>query len=109
MTPRSIVEYAVAVPGRCFWAAKKAQTEILNEFVATTGMHRKTVIRLLNRGGGARASGKRKRGHPRLYRREARVGLRVAWEATDCLCSRRLQPFVPELVGILKRDAVSSQ
>jgi hypothetical protein len=27
----------------------------------------------------------------------------VTWEASDYLCSTRLQPFLPELVGILKR------
>jgi hypothetical protein len=48
VTRRSIVEYAEAVRGRYLRAAKKAKTEILNEFVATTGMHRKSVIRLLN-------------------------------------------------------------
>jgi len=29
--------------------------------------------------------------------------LRVAWEATDRLCSKRLHPFLPELVMILRR------
>lgn len=101
MTRRSVVEYAEAVRGRYFRAGKKAKTEILNEFVATTGMHRKAVIRLVN--GRGRSSGKKKRGHPRLYGHEAMAALRVAWEASDCLCSKRLQPFLPELASILKR------
>ena len=101
MTRRSVVEYAEAVRGRYFRAGKKAKTEILNEFVATTGMHRKAVIRLVN--GRGRSSGKKKRGRPRLYGHEAMAALRVAWEASDCLCSKRLQPFLPELGSILKR------
>jgi len=101
VTRCSIVEYAEAVRGRYFRAAKKAKAEMLNEFVATTGMHRKAVIRLLNRRG--RRSGSKKRGRPRLYKHEAMVAMKVAWEASDCLCSKRLQPFLPELVGILKR------
>lgn len=101
MTRRSVVEYAEAVRGRYFRAGKKAKTEILNEFVATTGMHRKAVIRLVN--GRGRSSGKKKRGHPRLYGHEAMAALKVAWEASDCLCSKRLQPFLPELASILKR------
>ena len=101
MTRRSIGEYAEAVRRRYFRAAKKAKTEILNEFVATTGMHRKAVIRSLNRRG--RSSGKKKRGRPGLYGLEAMAALKVVWEASDCLCSKRLQPFLPELVGILKR------
>jgi len=31
------------------------------------------------------------------------AALKMVWEASDCLCSKRLQPFLPELVGILKR------
>jgi len=101
VTRCSIIEYAEAVRKRYFWARKKAKTEMLNEFVATTGMHRKAAIRLLNRKG--RCSGSKKRGRPKLYGHEAMVALKVAWEASDCLCSKRLQPFLPELVGILKR------
>ena len=102
MTRRSITEYAEAVRGRYFRASKKAKTEVLNEFVATTGMHRKAVIRLLNRRN--RSPGKKRGGRPRLYGLEVMAALKVAWEATDCLCSRRLHPFLPELVGILKRE-----
>ena len=101
MTRCSIVEYAEAVRRRYLGAPKKAKTEMLNEFVATAGMHRKSAIRLLNRR--SRSSGSKKRGRPRLYRHEAMVALKVAWEASECLCSKRLQPFLPELVGILKR------
>jgi hypothetical protein len=101
VTRCSIIEYADAVRRRYLGAPKKAKTEILNEFVATAGMHRKSVIRLLDRR--SRSSGSKKRGRPRLYRHEAMVALKVAWEASDCLCSKRLQPFLPELVGILKR------
>ncbi len=101
MTRRSIEEYAEAVRRRYCRAAKKAKTEILNEFVATTGMHRKAVIRSLNQRG--RPGGNKKRGRPRLYGPEAMAALKVVWEITDYLCSKRLQPFLPELVGILKR------
>jgi hypothetical protein len=92
VTRRNIVEYAQAVRGRYHRADKKAKTEILTEFVATTGMHRKAVIRLLN-GKKDRSSGKKKRGRPRLYGREEMAALRVAWETSDCLCSKRLQPL----------------
>jgi len=100
VTRRGIAEYSEAVRGRYARAGKKEKAGILKEFVATTGMHRKAVIRLLNRR--KRSSGKR-RGRPRLYGHEAMAALRLAWEASDCLCSRRLQPFVPELVSIMKR------
>ncbi len=103
MTQRSILEYAEAVRGRYFRASKKRKTEMLSEFVATTGLHRKAAIRLLNRR--SRPPGrKRGGGRPPLYGLEVMAALKVAWEATDRLCSKRLQPFLPELVGILKRD-----
>ncbi len=100
MTRRSILEYSEAVRWRYFRALKRRKTEILNEFVATTGLHRKAAIRLLNQRN-VRVSQKRG-GRPRLYGLEVMVALKVAWEATDRLCSRRLQPFLPELVAILK-------
>lgn len=48
LTRRSIAEYVGVVRGRCSQAAKKAKTGILNDFVATTCMYRKSVSRLLN-------------------------------------------------------------
>ena len=101
MTRRSITEYAEAIRGRYFQASKKAKTVMLNEFVATTGMHRKAAIRLLKRRGSP--PGKKRSGRPRLYGLEVMAALKVTWEATDRLCSRRLCPFLPELAGILKR------
>ena len=100
MTRRSILEYAEAVRGRYLGATKEMKTKILEEFVATTGLHRKAVIRLLNRV--SAPVGRKRRGRPRLYDLEVMAALKVAWEATDCLCSRRLRPFLPELIGILK-------
>ncbi len=53
MTRCSILEYAQAVGGRYLKSPKKMKTKILDEFVVTTGLHRKTVIRLLNRASGS--------------------------------------------------------
>ena len=100
MTRRSIEEYADAVRGRYFRASKKKKTEILDEFVANTGLHRKATIRLLNRR--KILPGRKRRGRPKLYDLEVMAALKVGWEATDRICSKRLQPFLPELVGILK-------
>jgi hypothetical protein len=100
VTRRSVLEYAGAVRGRYLRSSKKMKTKILDEFVATTGLHRKAAIRLLNRRG--RPAG-RSSGRPRLYGLEAMAALKVAWEATDRLCSKRFRPFLPELVGILRR------
>ena len=100
MTRQSIVEYAEAVRGRYVRTSREAKAKILDEFVQATGLHRKSVIRLLNRT--VEAGDKGKRGRPRLYGGIVVEALKVVWEASDCLCSRRLQPFVPELVEVLQ-------
>ena len=96
----SIVEYVEAVRRRYFGASKKEKGKILDEFTKVTGCHRKAAIRLFHRSNEPRAN--KKHGRPRRY--GAAVGaLRVAWEATDRLCSKRLHPFLPELVTVLRR------
>ena len=82
-------------------STKKIKTKILDEFVAATRLHRKAAIRLLNRR--SRPPGGKRRGRPRMYGLEVMAALRVAWEAADRLCSKRLHPFLPELAGILER------
>ena len=103
MTRRSILEYARAVRERYRRSTKEAKARILDEFLATTHLHRKAAIRLLNRVEAAAARpGAKKRGWPRLYGVEVTAALKVAYEASDRLCSRRLCPFLGELVRILK-------
>ena len=101
MTRASIREYTEAVRWRYLQAPKKEKGKILDEFTKVTGYHRKAVIRLLHR---QNQSGvKKKRGRPRQYSATVVGALRVAWEATDRLCSKRLKPFLPELVKVLRR------
>jgi hypothetical protein len=102
VTRRSILEYAEAVRERYLRSRKAAKTRILDEFVAATGLHRKAAVRLLNRVS-TKSIGK-KTGRPKLYSLEAMSALKVAWEASDRLCSKGFHPFLPELVGILKRE-----
>lgn len=101
VTRRSIREYAEAIRDRYLRSKKGGKTKILDEFVAASGLHRKAAVRLLNR---ERKRGNVKRpGRPRLYSFEAIEALKEAWEASDRICSKRFQPFLPELVSILKR------
>ena len=73
---------------------------MLDEFTKVTGLHRKAAIRLLNRPG-LPGAGKR-RGRPAKYK-DLIQPLRVIWEASDRLCSKRLQPFLPEMVKVLRQ------
>ena len=101
MTRASIREYSEAVRWRYLQAPKKEKGKILDEFTKVTGYHRKAIIRLLHRVNQPNAN--RKRGRPRQYSAAVVGALRIAWEATDRLCSKRLHPFLPELVKALRR------
>ena len=101
MTRGSIREYTEAVRGRYFLASKKEKSKILDEFTEVTSCHRKAAIRLFHRGNQIRVN--KKRGRPRQYGDAITEALRMAWEATDHLCSKRLHPFLPELVTVLRR------
>lgn len=106
MTRRSILEYAKAIRERYLRSTRTAKTKILDEFIAATGLHRKAAIRLLRRNSD-KGTGEKK-GRPKLYSLEAGSALKVAWEAVDRLCSKRFQPFLPELVDILvKKGEIS--
>ena len=106
MTRASIVEYVEAVRRRYFGGSKKEKGKILDEFTKITGCHRKAAIRLIRRDSQPRTG--RRRGRPRRYGAAVVGALRVAWEATDRLCSKRLHPFLPEMVMILRRHGEST-
>ena len=101
MTRGSIREYTEAVRGRYLRATKKEKGRILDEFTEVIGCHRKAAIRLLRRANQPTAN--KKCGRPRQYGAAVTDALRVAWEATDRLCSKRLHPFLPELIKVLRR------
>jgi len=90
MTRASLREYTKAVRGRYVRVSKKEKGRIWDEFTTVIGCHHKVILRLLRRGNQPR--GNKKRGRPQQY------------DATDRLCSKRLHPFLPELVMILRRQ-----
>ena len=75
---------------------------MLDEFTQVTGLHRKAAIRLLNRPDAPR--GNKRRGRPATYR-DVMPPLRAIWEASDRLCSKRLQPFLPEMIRVLRQHS----
>ena len=101
MTRGSILEYVEAIRGRYLSVSREEKGRILDEFTNVNSLHRKAAIRLLRRRGQAKV--RRKRGRPRRYGRDVVSALRVVWEATDRLCSKRLHPFLPEILAALKR------
>jgi hypothetical protein len=98
MTLKSVKEYVAAIHDRYQRANKEGKGKILDEFVKVTGYHRKAAIRLIT------ATAKTTTGHrgrPARYR-SVLPSLKAIWEASDRLCSKRLQPFLPELIQVLR-------
>lgn len=101
MTRKSVKEYAEAVKGRYRKAAKSEKGKILDEFTKTIGLHRKAVIRLFNCRNPA--LGRKRSGRTPRYGATVAGALRAVWEASDRLCSKRLHPFLPEFIQVLRR------
>ena len=102
VTRNTVKEYTEAIRQRYRKASRMEKGKILDEFAKTTGLHRKSVIRILHRPV-ARVGDSKRRGRPPEYGSRVVEMLRVVWEASDRLCSKRLQPFVPEMVQIMRR------
>ena len=101
MSFRAKRELLAQVAPRYREAAHAQKSVILDEFVAATGYARKYAIRLLAQPVPAPAPIRRPR-EPR-YGAAVREALRVAWTAANAICSKRLVPFLPELVPTLER------
>lgn len=101
LSQRSKRELLESVQAR-YWKAKKLEKQkILDEFAAATGFHRKYALRLL-RHGYPRPKGKHK-GRQTIYRGEVISALEQIWEIYGRICSKRLQPYLPEGLNVLER------
>jgi hypothetical protein len=101
MSQGSKRELVAAIRPRYLKANKAGKEQILNEFIASTGYHRKSAIRLLKHG--PQPKGLKKPGRQKIYRGEVVQVLEQIWEICGRICSKRLQPFLPEIVTILER------
>src|SRR3972149_5341162 len=102
MTKNAKKELLQAVRARYLKANKSGKERILDEFVASTGYHRKYAIKLLNHS--PKPRGFRKKGRPKLYQGEVVAALVCIWEICGRICSKRLKPFLPEIVAVLERQ-----
>ncbi|MDO8670704.1 MAG: transposase family protein [Dehalococcoidia bacterium] len=105
MSRSSVHEYASAIRLRYQKADRAKRKKILDEFVITTGYHRKSAVRLLGTipKAGDKRNGGQRRGRPCLYEPSVVSALRVVWESADWICSQRLRPFMPQLIEALQR------
>lgn len=95
-------QLTVSLSTRYRQAKRPQKKKILDEFTAATGYHRKYAISLLK--GTARKHKRTKvRRRARRYNEAAKESLILIWKASNHLCSKRLVPFLPELMAALER------
>jgi hypothetical protein len=97
-------ELVAAVQARYARAGRAEKGQILDEFVAATGYHRKWAIGLLRHGPPPARVGQG--GRPRVYSAVVVGALRQVWEAGGELCGKRLAPFLAEFVPALQAEGV---
>lgn len=100
MTRQSINEYIKAIRERYQKASKEEKGKMLDEFTKVTGIHRKATIRLLHHV--LKPANQKRRGRKRQYDAEVIERLKIVWEASDRLCSKRLKPFMGEILEVLR-------
>jgi hypothetical protein len=83
-------------------ASWKDKDRILDEFVAATGYDRKYATVLLRKNSHERIA-PRPRQTKRTYDEAVRLALIAVWNASNRICSKRLVPFLPELVAAMER------
>jgi hypothetical protein len=101
MSQSSKREMIEVIRPRYLQANKAGKAQILDEFVATTGYHRKYAIRVLKHG--PRPKGLKRPGRRKVYRGAVVDVLEQVWEIYGRICSKRLHPFLSEGVTVLER------
>jgi len=104
MSLKSKRELLEAIRPRYLKAEKVEKQKMLDEFTSATGYHRKHAIRVLKNRVQVQnhLKGKTKTYKP-IYRGEVVQALEQIWEIYGRICSKRLQPFLPEALKVLER------
>ena len=102
MSLNSKRELVEVVRPRYLKASKVEKQKILDEFTCATGYHRKHAIRVLKNQ--LQKYRQRSRvGYKTIYGGEVEQALEQLWEIYGRICSKRLQPFLPEGIRVLER------
>jgi hypothetical protein len=85
-------KYLKRMQGR-YWAADRVgRGALLTEMGLVTGLHRRSLVRLLSPHGPGLARQARQRQRGRVYGHRVDDALRVIWESLDYVCAERLTP-----------------
>jgi hypothetical protein len=102
MSYQSRRELLAQVVSRYRESNHKQKSIILNEFIASSGYSRKYAIRLLSKPMAEQLT-PIKRPRQRSYGAEVQEALQILWAAANFINSKRLAPFLKELVPIMER------
>ena len=94
-------ELSVCIRQQYQKASWREKRKILDGFIAATGYRRKYAIALINRPDNKDVR-LNKRVKPIIYHDAVRQSLLTVWYAANQICSKRLVPFMPELVHKLE-------
>ena len=104
MSLKSKCELLEVVRPRYLKASKVEKQKMLDEFTSATGYHRKHAIRVLKNQVQVQNHLKRKtKTYKTIYRGEVVQALEQIWEIYGHICSKRLQPFLPEAIRVFER------
>ena len=104
MSHRSKKELLEVIRPRYLKATRKDKKQILDEFIAATGYHRKYAIRVLKHR--PKSKGLKRPGKQKVYGNDVVQVLTMIWEICSQICSKRLKPFIPEMIDVLERHKV---
>ena len=104
MSLKSKRELLEMVQPRYLKAKKREKQKMLDEFTCATGYHRKYAIRVLKNQEQVQNRLKRKtKTYKTIYGGKVVEALEQIWEIYGQICSKRLQPFLPEAIKVLER------
>ena len=103
MSIESRQELLEALRPQYLQASKKEKKELLNGFVTATGYNRKHAIVLLKAVAQTIEKRQQKRQRKRIYDDKVWQALIQVWRAANRICSKRLAPFLSDLVEAMER------
>jgi hypothetical protein len=83
-------------------ANKTLKTKILDEFTANAGYSRKYAIKLLNGPPSSPVPQRQRKKRERVYAVCLLKALELIWDTLDCICSKRLQKAIPDMIDKLQ-------
>jgi CTP:phosphocholine cytidylyltransferase-like protein len=104
MSLKSKRELLEVLRPRYLKANKFEKQKMIDEFTSATGYHRKHAIRVLkNKVQVQNHINRKTKTYKTIYRGEVVQVLEQIWEIYGQICSKRLQPILPEAIKVLER------